>query len=261
MVVNKIRIIIAPVSLLQVFGKIFEKLLFDVIYEHLCKHNLISPHQSGFCPGDSTINQLLLITHNICRTFDERPSREMWAIFLDLSKAFDTVWHEGLIHKLEVCGLRGKILEMLKDFLLDRKQRVVLNGQCPNWDKISPGVPQSSVLGPLLFLIYINDVPYDVACNIKLFADDTSLFRTVRDKNVAALDLSQDLGKITLWALQWKMKFNATKTEEVLFSCKREKPVHPVLKLGEAVISPKSEHKHLGLILDSKLNFKSHITF
>ena len=160
---------------------------------------------------------------------------------------------------LEVCGLRGKILKILKDFWSDRRQRVVLNGQCSNWDKISAGVPQGSVLGPLFFLIYINDITHDVACNMKLFADDTSVFRTVRDENVAALDLSQDLGNITLWAWQWKMKFNATRTEEVLFSCKREQSVHPVLKLGEDVISPKSEHKHLGLILDSKVNFKSHI--
>ena len=103
----------------------------------------------------------------------------MRAIFLDLSKAFDTVWHEGLIHKLEVCGLRGKILKILKDFLSDRRQRVVLNGQCSNWDKISAGVPQGSVFGPLFFLFYINDITHDVACNKKLFADDTSMFRTV----------------------------------------------------------------------------------
>ena len=88
------------------------------------------------------------------------------------------------------------------------------------------------MLGLLFFLIYINDITHDVACNIKLFADDISLFRTVRDENVVALDLSQDLGKITLWTWQWKMKFNATKND-VLFSCKREKLVHPILKLGE----------------------------
>ena len=91
-----------------------------------------------------------------------------------------------------------------------------------------------------------------------LFADDTSLFRTVREENLAALDLSWDLGKITLCAWQWKMKLSAAKTEEVLFSCKRENLVHLVLKLGEDVLSPKSEHVHLGLILDSRLNAESH---
>ena len=248
-----------PISLIPIFGKIFEKLLFDVIYDHLSKHELITPHQSGFRPGESTINQLLLITHNIYRAFDDTPSRETRAIFLDFSKAFDTVWHEGLIYKLKANGLSGNILKILQDYLTDRKQRVLLNGKSSNWDIISAGVLQGSVLGPLLFLIYINDIVHNVECDIKLFADDTSLFMTVRDVNKAALDLSRDLTKINLWAWQWKMKFNADKTEEVVFSCKREKSIHPILKLGDEIIFTKSEHKHLGLILDSKLNFKSHI--
>ena len=235
------------------------KLLFDAIYEHLCINGLILPHQSGFRPGDSTINQLLLITQNIYGAFDETPSKETCAIFLDLSKAFDRVWHEGLIYKLEFNGLHGNVLRIVNSFLADRKQRVVLNGQCSKWDTISAGVPQGSVLGPLLFLIYINDITHNVKCGIKLFADDTSLFTTVQDENVAALDLNRDLEKINLWAWQWKMQFNADKTEEVIFSCKRNKPIHPGLKLGEEVIASKLEHKHLGVILDSKLNFKSHI--
>ena len=155
-------------------------------------------------------------------------------------------------------GLSGNILKILKDYLTNRKQRVLLNGKSSNWNIISAGVPQGSVLGPLLFLIYINDIVHNVECDIKLFADDTSLFMMVRDVNKAALDLSSDLSKINLWAWQWKMRFNADKTEEVIFSCKREKSIHPILKLGDEIISTKSEHKHLGLILDTKLNFKSH---
>ena len=114
-----------PISLIPIFGKIFEKLLFDVIYDHLCKNDLISPHQSGFRPGESTINQLLLITHSIYRAFDETPSKETRAIFLDLSKAFDTVWHEGLIYKLKANGMTGNILQILQNYLTDRRQRVL----------------------------------------------------------------------------------------------------------------------------------------
>ena len=192
---------------------------------------------------------LLLITHNVYRAFDETPSRETRAIFLDLSKAFDTVWHESLIYKLKANGLSGNILKILKDYLTNRMQRVLLNGKSSNWNIISAGVPQGSVLGPLLFLIYINDIVHNVECDIIL----------VRNVNKAALDLRRDLSKINLWAWQWKMKFNADKTKEVIFSCKREKSIHPILKLGDEIISKKSEHKHLGLILDTKLKFKSHI--
>ena len=155
-----------PISLLPIFGRLFRKLLFDAIYEHLSINGFISPHQSGFRPGDSTINHLLLIAQDIYSAFDETPSKEICAIFLDLSKAFDRVWHEGLIYKMEFNRLHGNILRIVKIFLADRKQRVVLNGQRSKWDTISAGVPQGSVLGPLLFVIYINDVTDNVKCDI-----------------------------------------------------------------------------------------------
>ena len=118
-------------------------------------------------------------------------------------------------------------------FLLDRKQRVVLNGQCSKWDTISAGVPQGSVLGPLLLLIYINDITLNVKCGIKLIAGGTSLFITIQNENIAALDLNRDLAKVILLAWQWKMQFNADKTEAVVFSSKINKPIHAGLKLGE----------------------------
>ena len=148
-------------------------------------------------------------------------------------------------------GLSGNILKILQDYLTDWKQRVLLNGKSSNWTIIFAGVPQGSVLGPLLFLIYINDIVHNVECDSNLFADDTSLFMTVQGVNKAALDLSRGLSKINLWAWQWKMKFNKDKTEKVVFSCKREKSVHHILNLLDKIISTKSEHKHLGFILDT----------
>ena len=248
-----------PISLLPIFGKIFEKLIFDSMYEHFCNHGLITPNQSGFRPNDSAINQLLAITHHIYCAFEENPSKETRAVFLDLSKAFDRVWHEGLIYKLECKGISGNLLTLVRNYLKDRKQRVVLNGRSSEWATVSAGVPQGSVLGPLFFLIYINDLTENVACGVKLFADDTSLFSVVRNENETAQALNSDLEKLRIWAWQWKMKFNADKTEEVVFSCKRNKPVHPTLKLGSSDISAKIEHKHLGMILDSKLDFQSHV--
>ena len=135
----------------------------------------------------------------------------------------------------------------------------MLNGKNSEWAEISAGVPQGSVLGPLLFLVYINDLVGNVRCDIKLFADDTSLFSVVYDKSKTAEELNRDLERVRLWAWQWKMKFNTEKTEEVIFSAKRVKPVHPSLSFGDDDVVRKSEHKHLGMILDSKLDFQSHI--
>ena len=128
-----------PISLLPIFGKLFEKIIFDAIYRHLCENGLLTPDQSGFRPGDSTINQLLCITHKIYSAFEETPSRETRAVFLDLSKAFDRVWHEGLLYKLECNGISGDLLNLIRNFLTNRKQPVVLNGRNSEWQRYLPG--------------------------------------------------------------------------------------------------------------------------
>ena len=140
-----------PISMLPICGKLFEKLIFDEIYNHLVKNDLLTPNQSGFHPGDSTINQLLSITYYIYTAFEEFPSRETRAAFLDISKAFDKVWHEGLLFKLECNGGSGPLLVMIRSYLSNRVQRVVLNGKMSKWTSVMAGVPQGSVLGPLFF--------------------------------------------------------------------------------------------------------------
>ena len=120
----------------------------------------------------------------------------------------DRVWHEGLIFKLQQNGISGNLLNIFEDFLKNRKQRVVLIGQTSNWENIYAGVPQGSILGTLLFLIYINDLAENLSSNPKLFADDTSLFSVVRDLKISANEINDDLKQIEACAHQWKMSFN-----------------------------------------------------
>ena len=113
------------------------------------------------------------------------------------------ILHEGLLFKLEHIGISGNLLSLLKSFLSNRFQRVVLNGQCSSWSSVLAGVPQGSILGPLLFLIYINDLPENLQSTVKLFADDTSLFSIVYDSDTSASQLKSDLKKISHWAYKW----------------------------------------------------------
>ena len=152
------------------------------------------------CKLDSTVNQLLSITHTVFKALDCNPPLDVRSVYLDISKAFDRVWHDGLIYKLKRCGVSGQLLLLIQSFIKDRKQRTVLNGQNSTWGDISAGVPQGSILGPLFFLVCMNDLAVGLKCNVKLFADDTSLFTVVEDPNTAANDMNHDLDLISQWA-------------------------------------------------------------
>ena len=150
----------------------------------------------------------------------------------------------------------------MTDFLDNRTQRVILNGQYSSWAKVEAGVPQGSILGPLLFLIYINDLSDNLASNPKLFADDTSLFSVVKNVDASNIDLNNDLKKIGEWAFQWKMSFNPDPTkqaQELIFSRKVQTTNPPPLFFNENIVLKTTLQKHVGLFLDSKLNFSEHL--
>ena len=188
----------------------------------------------------------------------------MRGVFLDLSKAFDKVWHDGTIFKLKAYGVEGELLSLLKNYLENREQRVVLNGERSEWRKIMSGIPQGSVLGPLLFLIYINDLHDGINSLCKIFADDTYLFSKVFDIHKSASNLNDDLEKISYLACQWKMQFNPDpnkQANEVIFSRKTSSNnlSHPPIKFNNNDISKCPHQKHVGIVLDSKLNFNVHL--
>ena len=250
-----------PISLLPIFSKIFEKIIYNSLYGYITHNKLLNQCQSGFQKGDSCVSQLLKITNDIFRNLDSDPSTDTRSIFLDMSKAFDKVWHEGLLYKLRVYGIHGDIYNLLTNYLMGRQQRTLINGQVSGWKPITAGVPQGSVLGPLLFLLYVNDLPDKLLCSPKLFADDVSLNDHMNNIAASTERLNQDLNNIEEWAHQWKMLFNPDLNKpanEVIFS-NRGNTNLPKLFFAGNTINTVKYHKHLGLILDSRLDFNQHL--
>ena len=244
-----------PISLLSCVGKLFERCVHGHVFNFLVQNHVLTQSQSGFIPGDSTVNQLVIIYDNLCRAFDDKITTQ--SVFFDISKAFDKVWHKGLLYKLHSVGIRGNLHRWFTSYLSNREQCVVLKGKSSDFKHITAGVPQGSVLGPLLFLIYINDITLDINSIIKLFADDTSLSLSLRNPDDRANTLNQDLEKINIWAKKWKIKFNAEKTE--LLNFKRDNLQTPTLTFDDIDLTDIDTHKHLGLIIQNNCKWDSHI--
>jgi hypothetical protein len=245
-----------PISLLDIIAKVFERVVFKYLYNYFRENFLISIWQSGFLPGTSTVTQLIEIYDQFCKAVNQ--GKDIRVVFLDISKAFDRVWHAGLLHKLKGHGIRGRLLKWLQSYLTDRSQRVTINGTNSAWGKIRAGVPQGSVLGPLLFLIFINDITHVITrCKIRLFADDTCLYIEVDQPAVAAELLNTDLDAIHQWAKKWLVTFSPPKTEEMVISNKPPRNHPPLLLNNQPIVSVK-EHKHLGLTLTHNLSWRHH---
>ena len=245
-----------PVSLLSCVSKVFEKCVQIHVFRYLKLYNLLTPCQSGFIPGDSTILQLLVMYDDFCKAIDNKITTQ--SVFFDISKAFDRVWHRGLIYKLQCIGIRGSLLGWFTDYINERKQAVVIKGKISSYRSVSAGVPQGSVLGPLLFLIYINDIGKSIDSTVKLFADDTSMYLALEDAIERSRVLNLDLQKIVDWSKNWKVDFNPTKTELMTFSNKRQPQTLPLTFTNE-ILTDKVMHKHLGVILQNNCKWNNHI--
>ena len=207
-----------PISLLSCIGKVFERCVFKYLHNYIITNILITSYQSGFTPKDSAVNQLINICNTFAKAVDE--GKEIRVISCDISKALDRVWHRGLLFKLRRMGISGPLLDWFQSYLSQRFQRVATEGCASEFLEIKAGVPQGSIIGPLLFLIYINDIVDEIETNIRLFADDTTLHLVVDNPTRAADLLNSDLHKVHNWSKDWLVKFNPNKTEELVISRK-----------------------------------------
>ena len=231
-----------------------EKLVFKRVFDHVSPH--ITTNQSGFLPHHSTITQLLEIYHILLEALDKR--KEIVICFLDISKAFDRVSHRALINKLRKFNIDGDLLEWFINYLSNRKQRVTIDGVSSDWKDVLAGVPQGSILGPLLFLIFINDVTENINSIIRLFADDTSLLLPSIDLSTDLDVLQRDLDKIHQWAQKWAVNFNSDKTKTLLIS-RRSSPTVVNLTFDNTALQLSTEHKHLGVIFNEFATWNNHL--
>ena len=247
-----------PIYLLSSVSKILEKVMYKRIYNFLEFNNILYQSQYGFREKHSTTHAILEFISNTVQALDEREST--LAVFLDLSKAFDTINHDILLDKLKFYGIRGPVLEWFRSYLDQRKQYVEYLNCNSNTMSITCGVPQGSVLGPLLFLIYMNDLPDCLkSTNSILFADDTSLYKS--SKNIVELydRMNDELLILSDWFRSNKLSLNVGKCNYMLFTNIRNVEDWLELKIGRETIKKSETVKFLGLILDDKLTWNQHI--
>ena len=222
---------------------------------------MLSSLQSGFIPGDSTVNQLTYLYHTFCEALDAGKDVRAELSSATSARLLIVSGTKDLIHKLEAAGVAEEALSWFRNYLSDRRQRVVLPGASSDLAYIRAGVPQGSILGPLLFLVYINDIVEDICSHIRLFSNDTSLFIIVDDPIASAARLNIDLDKISRWAITWLVTFNHTKSEPVLVSRKLNRSMHPHLYTQGVQIEEVECHKHLGVYLSNDCSWQQHIVY
>jgi len=236
-----------PVSLTSHICKCFERILKDEMVKHLESQCLIKESQHGFRTNRSCLTNLLESSEWMKKMVDEGSPVDI--IYLDFSKAFDKVPHKRLVGKLKAHGIRGEVVDWIEEWLRDRKQRVVVNGENSEWKEVESGVPQGSVLGPVLFTVFINDLDNRIESSISKFADDTKLIGMAGSK--ANTDIIQeDLNKLNEWATKWQMSFNVEKCKVLHIGKKNRKARYEINGIRIGVVT---EEKDLGVIVADDL--------
>ena len=246
-----------PISIQPVVSKIFERIVNDALRNHL--KLLICDEQHGFLPMKSTTTNLLTYSDYITMAFDD--SVQVHSVYTDFHKAFDSVSHNLLLHKMSAFfGFHGVELRWFSSYLTDRKQRVVLSGVESDWVSVSSGVPQGSILGPSLFIMFINDLPSSLAhSKCVLYADDAKIFKRISSLS-DCLDLQRDLASFSEWCCTWKLSLNLSKCFYMNFSLKRSLNVIFDYSLNGYILPCLSQTKDLGVTFSSNMSFSVHIT-
>ena len=223
-----------PISLLNTLSKLLEAIILNRLHKHELEHKQLIPEQFGFRSKHWTVQQLARLTDSVSLNFNINKST--CALFLDMEKAFDTVWHEGLITKLKNCNIDQYLIKIINSYLKNRTFVVGINNNVSTEKSVAAGVPQGSVLGPVLFLYYVNDIPKSTKVQIAIFADDTALFALSWHKKQAIKELQTYVHELEQYYYKWKLKINTSKTELVLFSRKfREKEIPKITLYNQCV--------------------------
>ena len=251
-----------PVSLLPLPSKLIEKIVHNRIYNHCNTNKLLEDRQGGFRPNHSTTSTTAYFLNDLYTAMNDK--QVSIAVFIDAMKAFDTVDHKILLKKLKHFGIIGKNYKWIESYLTDRKQCTVANDIISSEKVVTCGVPQGSVCGPL-FLLYINDITSSLKnCKVSLYADDTVLYITHHDIQVALGLLQQDLDSLYAWCKKNKVTINCKKTKYCVFGMKsiikQSRNVDTIISLNDIVLNRVCSYKYLGFILDDRLNFNKHIS-
>jgi hypothetical protein len=243
-----------PISLLPIVSKLFESLLLKRMLHFIRERHLIPDHQFGFRHKHATIDQVHRLTKEIVKSFEAK--QYCAAAFLDISQAFDRVWHEGLLYKIKTTLPYGFFL-ILKSYLKERHFLVTVGDATTNLHPIKAGVPQGSVLGPILYLLYTSDLPTSTSVTTGTFADDTAILASHSDPKIASELLQEGLNDISDWLKKWRIKANESKSVNVIFTLRRD--ACPPVMLNNVTV-PQSDHvRYLGIHLDKRLTWQKHI--
>ena len=244
-----------PVSLTSICCKFLEHIVCKHIILHLERYKILTELQHGFRSGHSCESQLIITLNDLVEAYNNKDQVDI--TILDFSKAFDTVPHRKLLHKLNNYGIDGNLNRWIGQFLNNRTQRVMVDGEFSSFGDVLSGVPQGTVLGPLLFLCHINDLPLHVKSQIRLFADDCLLYRTIKNEQ-DQIQIQKDLESLETWASTWGMRFNASKCY-VMSIHRHQNPLTKFYQLNGHILQHVSENPYLGLIIRNDLQWSSHI--